>query len=80
MTLLNNNIKSFISANKLVQANYYSANLKDKSWYILVQGNYGDLSSAKAAIAALPENIRNLKPYPRKISSVQKDINKAQES
>jgi len=52
----------------------YRAQLNGRSRYIVVVGPYADRNSALAAIAALPPTLRDQKPWPRALKSVQADI------
>ncbi|HSB95281.1 MAG TPA: AAA family ATPase, partial [Spongiibacteraceae bacterium] len=52
----------------------YRAQLKGRSRYIVVVGPYADRNSAIAAIATLPPTLRDQKPWPRALKSVQADI------
>jgi DamX protein len=52
----------------------YRARLKGRPRSIAVAGPYADRAAAVAAVAALPPPLRNLKPWPRTLKSVQADI------
>jgi DamX protein len=64
-------IDSSAGATKLYS---YRAQLKGRSRYIVVTGPYTDRNSAVAAVAALPPALRDQKPWPRALKSVQADI------
>lgn len=49
-------------------------------WYVLIYGVYPDYPSAKAAINELPEDLRKLKPWVRKMGPLQKAIQDAHPS
>lgn len=46
----------------------------NKPWHVLVYGLYADHDAAVADIAALPDNVRALGPWPRTIASIQEDL------
>jgi DamX protein len=46
----------------------------NKPWHVLVYGLYADHDAAVADIAALPDNVRALGPWPRTIASIQDDL------
>lgn len=49
---------------------------KGNDWYVLVQGEFKSVQNAIQAIAILPENIQSKQPWVRKLSQVQKLIQK----
>jgi len=53
----------------------YEAHRDGKPRYLAVIGPYADLSAARAAIAGLPKGLRDQKPWPRSVASVQADLN-----
>lgn len=55
---------------------YYKTKYRDKSWYPLLYGAYPTRKKALSAINELPEEIRKLSPWTRKLSSIQQAIKK----
>jgi DamX protein len=53
---------------------YFHTQRNGKDWYVVVHGVYSDRTAAQAAIPALPEAIRQGRPWPRTFASVQTDI------
>lgn len=47
----------------------------NKIWHVLLMGIYENHDQAVAAILTLPAKIRALKPWPRKIQTIHKDLN-----
>lgn len=69
------NIKSFIKKNKLSRkANYYETIFNGKKWYVLLYGNYNSVKDAQIAINDLSLEVKNLKPFPRKVDSIKSSI------
>lgn len=70
------NVLEFIAANSLsaTQAGYYRTELQGQPWYVLVYGSYPSADSARAAIPALPADLRAAQPWPRPISAVKSDL------
>ena len=58
-------------------AAYYRSRFKGGIWYPLVYGVYANPKQAQSAIAGLPEKIRSMSPWIRKMSAVQSEIRKA---
>lgn len=56
---------------------YFRTRLKGSDWYVLVQGDYPSMDSARAAAAALPAAVRKDKPWPRRFTNIHADIRKA---
>jgi DamX protein len=50
---------------------------KGGNWFVLIHGDFTSMAEARAAIAALPANVRNGKPWARSFASVHTDIQKA---
>lgn len=59
------------------KAAYYRSRYKGRTWFPLVYGTYSSASEARRAIAGLPERIRRMSPWIRKMSAVQDEIQKA---
>ena len=53
------------------QGGYFSSRIKGELWYSVVYGVYPDYRSAKIAVEGLPGSLRKLKPWIRKVESVQ---------
>jgi septal ring-binding cell division protein DamX len=54
----------------------YASSKRGKRWYAVVQGVYASHSEASTAIAALPERIRKMKPWVRKIALIHAEMTK----
>ncbi|MDX1527522.1 MAG: SPOR domain-containing protein [Gammaproteobacteria bacterium] len=50
---------------------YFSSRIKGDLWYSVIYGVYPDYGSAKLAVEGLPGALRKLKPWIRKVESVQ---------
>lgn len=59
--------------NKSELAKFTTVN-QNKTWYVLVYGKYANRDQAVAAIPSLPSVLRELKPWPRKIETIQRDL------
>ena len=59
------------------QAAYYRSRFKGGVWYPLVYGAYPTVDQARQAVAELPEAIRDMSPWIRKMSAVHAEIRKA---
>lgn len=67
--------KSFIAKNKLAgKVTYFKTTIKQKTFYILVYGDYPSLEAAKATISTLPPMLQKFKPWPRKMAMVHNAI------
>ncbi|MFC6670213.1 SPOR domain-containing protein [Marinobacterium aestuariivivens] len=55
---------------------YFSTLYKGKPWHVVVHGRYDSRRAAVEAVAALPAELRQLKPWARSIQSVKADIRK----
>ena len=53
---------------------YYKTTRNGAPWYVVVQGNYPDYASAKAATQKYPEKLRKQGPWIRKVEAIQKDL------
>ncbi|OMH25286.1 hypothetical protein BGP75_26160 [Motiliproteus sp. MSK22-1] len=61
------------------QSQHYRSNFKSGPMYVLLFGSYPTLSAARAAEKKLPEKVRSMKPWIRKISSLQKSYKPVKE-
>ena len=74
-------LPDFIRKNRLLEQNeiaYYQTTFRGKPWFQLLYGIYAGKEEARLAAEKLPENIRKLTPWIRRISAVQKSIRGAQ--
>ncbi|MCG8315601.1 MAG: AAA family ATPase [Pseudomonadales bacterium] len=55
---------------------YYQTVHRDKDWYVVVYGLFSSKEGAKSELSKLPKSLRDSKPWPRSIASVQEDIRK----
>lgn len=64
------------SARRHKLSNYlvYETIRNDRQWYVLVYGDYPDLSSAKSALHSLPSAFYNNKPWVRSLKQVQSEL------
>lgn len=53
---------------------WYRTEYRGQAWYVLVHGDYADVTRARAAIRKLPPRVRRNKPWPRPIAIVRKEI------
>lgn len=53
---------------------YFRTYLQGKPWYVVVVGEYTDLTKAQNAIEKLPAKVQAVKPWPRRLSSIQEVI------
>lgn len=68
-------VQEFIAQHQLdSKVRYFKTHFKNKNWYELIYGNYPTTEAADAELKKLPENIKQLKPWVRSISSVQTAI------
>ena len=71
----NDSLQRFITDNQaLNSALVYRRVNKGKVMYILLAGEYSDRKSAEAGIANFPDTIRDLKPWVKRISVIQEDV------
>ncbi|KPJ76895.1 MAG: hypothetical protein AMJ54_09905 [Deltaproteobacteria bacterium SG8_13] len=59
------------------QAAYYRSRFRGGIWFPLVYGTYPSVEEARRAIAGLPEKVRDMSPWIRKMSAVHAEIRKA---
>jgi hypothetical protein len=64
----------FVTDNHLQDAHIFHTYYLNKDWYVLVSGSYKNHTEALKAIETLPKEIKELKPWIRQLSSVQKAI------
>lgn len=64
------------SARRHKLSNYlvYETIRNDRQWYVLVYGDYPDLSSAKSALHSLPSAFYSNKPWVRSLKQVQREL------
>lgn len=55
-------------------ASYYHTYFQNKNWYVLIYGDYTNVSDAKQAAASLPSGIQQLHPWVKSYRTVQKEI------
>ena len=68
-------LDTFVQKNQLTgQANKYSYQYKNKTWYGLSMGVYSNVSEANKALNRLPPALRDHKPWVRQFKQLQKDI------
>jgi DamX protein len=53
---------------------YFATTYQGQPWYVVVSGQFADRSSAEDAIAALPDAVRELKPWVRSLADIQASI------
>ncbi len=64
-------LRDFINTHKIAsQSSYFKTQLNEKVWYVLVYGHYASKNKALIAIAALPQEIRQLQPWPRSYADI----------
>ena len=68
-------------AEKLVQDYFGQADLlfyetrhNNKDWFVVINGPYSGSESARKGIDDLPDGLRGLRPWPRNIASIKRDI------
>ena len=74
-------LPGFIKRNRLLEQNeiaYYQTTFRGKPWFQLLYGIYPSKEEARQAAEKLPEKIRNLGPWVRRVAAVQKSIRGAQ--
>ena len=69
----------FITGNGLMgQAIWFRTLHKEQDWYVVIRGAYPSRESAVQEISALPETLRQHRPWARSFASVQQSIRDAQ--
>ena len=58
-------------------AAYYRSRFKGRVWFPLVYGSYPSVDEARRTIAGLPEQLRSMSPWIRKMSIIHSEIQKA---
>jgi septal ring-binding cell division protein DamX len=64
----------FVNDNHLQDAHIFHTYYLNQDWYVLVSGSYKNHTEALKAINSLPLGLKELKPWIRQLSSVQKAI------
>lgn len=67
-------LSRFIQSNKIQEAQVFHTYYLNKDWYVLVSGRYKNHTEALKAIESLPDNIKELKPWIRQLTTIQKAI------
>jgi DamX protein len=64
--------EQFIAQHKLgAKANVIATVRDGKTWYVVVYGSYPDRTRARNAIGSLPDAVRRLSPWVRKVADLQ---------
>lgn len=71
LTTVNRFLSQYPSLQNLV---YYQTQRKGAPWYVVVQGNYQNYDSAKAATLKYPAKLQKQGPWIRKVEAIQKDL------
>lgn len=72
-----NNVRRFVAGNvDPGQGGYFSSRIKGGVWYSVVYGVYPDYESAKQAVEQLPASLRKLKPWIRRVESIQQQMHR----
>lgn len=69
------NVQEFVSGK--VGIGYFETRYKNLPWFVVVQGNYQNRTAALTAIQSLPEADKQLQPWVRTLSDIQRDIKAA---
>lgn len=70
-----NKIIDIMRNSKIEQASvFYKTNYKGKPWFVLVYGNYTSYANAQKAMANLPNELSNFKPWVHKYEDIQRQI------
>jgi hypothetical protein len=56
------------------QSAYYQSQIKGKTYFRLLYGNFKDHKAAQIAQTQLPAKLQQLKPWPRKLSQIKSEI------
>lgn len=67
------NLLKYIKEHKIKNYQIYETKRKDDTWFVVLKGDYPTLGDAKSALNALPNKLKNDKPWIRKGQSIQKD-------
>jgi DamX protein len=65
----------FVSRHSGVQdIGYFETRHEGQPWFVVTQGAYASRQQAQQGVAALPEALRNQKPWPRSMASIQQSL------
>ncbi|MEH6491552.1 SPOR domain-containing protein [Halopseudomonas sp.] len=53
---------------------YFETIHQGAPWFVVTQGSYGGRQAAQSGVAALPESLRNSKPWPRSFGDIQRSL------
>lgn len=53
---------------------FYETRHNGKAWFVVITGPYSGSQAARRGIADLPDGLRGLRPWPRNIASIHRDI------
>lgn len=69
--------KEFVKRYKgQVTMSYVALRRQSKPWYIVLTGPYDNRDKAAAAVKSLPASLRQQKPWPKSVGSIQKNLQK----
>ncbi|MBP2698680.1 AAA family ATPase [Photobacterium lucens] len=70
-----NETKAFVKKNKVQSsAAIYKTRRDGKIWFIVISGDYKTVKQARAAIRALPNDLKALRPWPKPYKKIQQEI------
>lgn len=69
-----NELTFFVKENQLEKAQVFHTYYLNKDWYVLISGRYKNHTEALKAMETLPDQIKELKPWIRQLSTIQKAI------
>lgn len=58
---------------------FYETRHNNKPWYAVIAGPYSGSEAARRGIDALPDSLRRLRPWPRNVASIHRDIKRYQQ-
>lgn len=67
------NLLKYIKEHKIQNYQIYETKRKDDTWFVVLKGDYPTLGDAKSALNALPNKLKNDKPWIRKGKSIHND-------
>ncbi len=68
-------IQQFLAAHaNLNGGGYFETRFQNQPWYVAVAGIYNERRAAEAAIAAMPESVRELQPWVRSVADIQANL------
>lgn len=67
-------VRQFIQQANQAELLYFEGRHQGNPWFVVVYGDYADRDAAVAAIARLPEPLRNQRPWARSFISIQNDL------